>query len=231
VFTGVSGIRLKKSEAVDAAIEDAARRLSLFHSVTGIIEQSVNQGGGIFDYHSQRKASLIYDTDLEKYKAMLDFDPETGVYEADGVVFIRAVYTAANRFPVGKGHSSGGEQPAWVDNPPAEVAGFRAGVGYAGQRSLHKDTIVASYDTAVFSILESLSQEIKSLEESSQSSAGIFNQRSRSSSESASSGTLQGFSILESWTDPHTKAVWTLAVISPPEVFWATRLTLFCVFC
>jgi hypothetical protein len=78
-------------------------------------------------------------------------------------------------------------------------------VGYSVPQLYHSDTVVASYENAVISLIESSFVKIRTIESET-------NRADNSSSLSVASGTLTGFFVLDTWTDPANKAVWTLAI-------------------
>ncbi|MDR0630216.1 MAG: hypothetical protein LBG24_11410 [Treponema sp.] len=218
IFIGVAGVRMNRQEAIDLALEDAARRVAFFQRVAGEVLHRVEIGTGFLDYRSEHQAALHYDAEgYGTYREALEFDPEQDVRIEHQAVFVRTRYRASRSLPVKHRYAVKNERPQWVDNPPKQISGFWVGVGFAGPRLYHKDTVIASYENAVFSIIESISNTVSSKVESVQDSGGAFSAFSVvNSNEVRASGTLGGFYVLETWTDPATKAVWTLAIAEAP---------------
>jgi hypothetical protein len=205
VFTGVAdGFYLWKNRAIAQALKDAARRVSLYHSVGAYIQfdetydPASYQGSRIF---SQMK--IFYDEDYEKYISDLEYD-QKDVYEEYNAVFVRARYKGIDvKVPYsGAEHQS---KPQWIENPPPTIEGFPAAVGFAGGQLSYRKTIIASYEDAIFALLQNNGHIITGVQETS---GGVFSD----SSALRASGIIKGFYIVETWTDPRTKAVWTLAV-------------------
>jgi hypothetical protein len=213
VFLGVSGIRLKREDAVQAALEDAARKAALYHAVEGHFTQQESRGLGFFDFESVVEKELIFDE--ESYKTLvkdLQYNPDTDVYESDDTIFVRARY-AGNGFTINHLGSSSQERPAWITRPPREFEGFTAGVGYANRHKYLKDAIIQSYEAAVYAIVRNTSNTIHGSVNTYKDSANTLDSFDTNTANTvSSSAVLSGFYVLEIWIDPATKAVWTLAV-------------------
>jgi hypothetical protein len=212
VFTGVAGRFSNRNDSIQAALRDAARRLSFFYSVKGETLVQEHIGAGVFDYSREVERSLSYDEDLEKHLEKFQFDPSRDVFESNNAVFVVARVSAGQPMPSPAGHSAGRERPAWVDSPPGTIGGFIVGVGFAGRRSFHKDTVIASYENAVFELIENINTTVNDQREIYQNSYSIFDFDMSSSSTVVSRAALKNFYIIESWTDPANLSVWTLAV-------------------
>ncbi|MDR1031043.1 MAG: hypothetical protein LBL76_09255 [Treponema sp.] len=214
IFIGVAGVRMNHQEAIDLALEDAARRVAFFQAVGGEVLQRVEIGSGFFDYRSENQATLHYDEEgYQKYREVLVFDPEQDVRIEHHAVFVRTRYQASQSLLIKHQYATKHKRPQWVDNPPKQISDFWVGVGFAGPRLYHKDTVIASYENAVFSIITSISNTVSAKVETTQNSGEIFSSFSAiNSQEVSASGTLRGFYVIETWTDPATKAVWSLAI-------------------
>jgi hypothetical protein len=208
VFLGVSGRRLWRKDAVRAALEDAARKVALYHGVEGHFTQQGNRGLGFFDSEAVVEKELIFDN--EAYKTIvkdLQYNPDTDVYEADDTIFVRARH-AGNSFTINYQRSSPEEKPAWINSPPRNFEGFVAGVGYANRHKYLKDAIIKSYEAAVYAIVRNTANTIGG-------SVNTYKDSANTAYTVSSSAVLSGFYVLEIWIDPETKAVWTLAVATP----------------
>jgi hypothetical protein len=210
VFTGVaSGNYLSKDRAVELALRDAARQVSFFHGVEAVIRTAETYDPQFRVSRIGETRELVYDTDYEKLIPLLEFDPERDVYEEHGTLFVRTAYTGT----AGMTHNGGSPRaagtgipvrPAWVGNPPAEYGGFPCATGVAASRLHHKDTVTASYEDAVFALVKnSLAQVYASGQMSDRAMLGASLTLVR--------GAVKGFRILETWRDPESGAVWTLA--------------------
>jgi hypothetical protein len=210
-FLGAADIFSNREESIHLALEDAARKAVIFNLVEGQFASKTNIGAGFLDYSSETRASIKYN---ENYKDLVDaliFDPKTDVRLSNNTVFVHTRYIAP--YPVQTGYfasSQGKSMPGWIASPP-DIAGYIVGVGYAGRRASHKDTVNISYENAIYSILKIVSSTIKGYTENSQGS-GTFDNSSATNNVITASGVLKGFYVLDFWVDPATQAVWTLAI-------------------
>lgn len=212
VIIGVAGRLSNREKSIQAALDDAARRLSFFHSVGGQVTRRDRSGGGVFDFDLETDFQLAYDENLEAYRDKLRFDPRRDVFENNNAVFVVTRFSSGEPMPRAAGHSTGKERPLWVASPPARVGGFIAGIGFAGRRASHKDTVIASYENAVLALLENINTTVRGEYLSYQNNYSIFGLDTHSETASISEGSLKNFYVIESWTDPASLSVWTLAV-------------------
>jgi hypothetical protein len=212
VFFGVSGVRLNKNEAVSLALEDAARRIAFFNHVEGRLIQRELTGSGFFDYRSDSTAELYFAPDYRNLVAGLSFNPEKDVFIHNQALFVRVRYPGAVwGEEIGYTPDRINGRPGWIDNPPSVISGYVAGVGYAGPRLFFKDAVIASYENAVFSIIKNMST-ILIANESQSWGSGVFDFSVAGSNQVVAEGALKGFYILDTWADPRSMEVWTLAV-------------------
>ena len=204
LFVGSARRHLRLNDSIDAALHDAARKVAFFHSVSGEIVTHESSGalvGNTFVVHSE-----INDTgDYVRYLDKLEYNRKTDVFESDNTVFVHARYHSTSIINIGYTPVQNNEKPWWIDNPPSKIGSYSAAVGFSAARLYHNDTVVVSYENAIISLIESSVIGIRIIE----SETGISN---NSSSISIASGTLTGFFVLDTWTDPITKSVWTLAI-------------------
>ncbi|MDR1910150.1 MAG: hypothetical protein LBQ35_09590 [Spirochaetaceae bacterium] len=206
VIIGSAARRMNRDEALALALEDAARKAAIHDRVTGIIRRREIQQSGFMGFSSDTEMELISSQDYGAYLESLNYDPDTDVLERDNAVFVRA------RFPgiPGRGLAftlSSGDPPGWTGAPPL-FPGYLVGVGFSTAHRNLSDTVKASYDSAIFSIVEGLSSRVSvSQDDSNTGRASSYAARS-----SDARATLTGFYVLEIWIDPQTRAVWTLAV-------------------
>ena len=213
-FIGVSGIRSDPKETIRLALEDAARRVALFHKVSGEFFSEINIGSGAFDYTNNVFTTLDYDE--EGYKNFVDalqFNADTDSLETENAFFIRATYSAALPAPVSYRpvYNGSNKKPDWVDTPPLRIGDYEVGIGYAGRHSSTADTFFASYKNAAFSIIRNLNVTSRAGNLNYQAS-GTFDYKTSSDNIMYARSSLVNFYALDTWIDPNTKAVWTLAI-------------------
>jgi hypothetical protein len=205
VFTGVSSAYyLSKDRALILALQDAGRQVSFFHSVEVVIKSSEIYNPQFRIAHIDDEKELVYDTDYGKYIRLLEFDPERDVYEEHGALFVNAVYTGEIRGTAEYHRRTGTDKPSWVENPPEETGGFLYTVGVAGAHLSHKDTVIASYEDAVYAFVKNSFSNIYA-------SQAVDENTMLDNSFILFSGVVKGFHVLDTWRDPKSGAVWTLA--------------------
>jgi len=214
VFIGVAGRRSNPQETLQLALEDAARRVALFHEVTGEYAVENNIGSGAFDYTHNTYTSLYYNKEgAKQYVNALQFNANTDTLEIDNVFFVRATYPSAlpssiKYRPVYRGPD---KKPDWVDKPPAKIEGYEIGVGFAGRHSSLVDTYTNSCNNAIFAIIRNVNTTTRS-SNTLYHTGGLFGYKTASDNITYSYGILSGFYVLDTWIDPKTRTVWTLAI-------------------
>jgi hypothetical protein len=213
VFIGVAAVRSRREESVEKALEEAAKKVSIFERVEGTIYSYSSRGGRFLDYRSETVSSLDYNRNYTEYIEKLEYDPQE-VFQYENTIFVRTRYKGSLPLSYQSLPSGSGGRPGWVDNPPETISGYVAGVGYAGRRNAHRDTVVASYENAVLAILRDQNSKIWSASEGFRGS-GFLDYSMVSQKSLSAGGVLTGFYVLETWTDPAARAVWTLAIARP----------------
>jgi hypothetical protein len=215
VFLGVASVRSRIQESVNLALEEAARRIAIFREVEGEFTSYAANTGRLLDYRAETTASLRHDPAYRDYLEAVEFDEGSDVLRSENAVFVRVRYPGSlniNYRPSGpRPGGKPGDKPSWIESPPAMIGEYNAGVGYAGRRGAHRDTVTASYENAVFSIIRDLSTVSweRSVDYRGEGFlGGEFTVRQTIDAK----GRLTGFYALETWTDPSDKSVWTLAV-------------------
>jgi hypothetical protein len=203
---GVSNPMIKRQDEITAAKEDAARKTAMYFWIQGRIETVNNTGSGFFDYLYDSKIELLYDTELEKYKNQLTYDPQNDVLITREGIFIRFQYPSAVTEINYNANIING-QPNWIKNSgKPEFTGFVTAVGFSKNQRRLKDTIIKSTEDAVIRMIENLSTTINTKEVS------VAGQGSSSFIHTVSEGKLYDFQVIEFWIEPKTRYVYTLAV-------------------
>jgi hypothetical protein len=121
------------------------------------------------------------------------------------VLFVRAGYRGGDSAAVSYVRPPSDGKPAWIENQPARIGGQYAAVGFAAERVSYKNTVTASYEDAVFAMVQNHLYAVTAGQTEGGGAPGDF-------SVSYASGIVKGFYVLETWTDPDTGGVWTLAI-------------------
>jgi hypothetical protein len=220
VFIGAAGKRSNPKETLQLALEDAARRIALFHMVSGEYAIENNIGSGAFDYVNNTYTSLSYDEErLKLYVDALQYNADTDIIEIENTLIVRAVYPLTLSVPVKYRPSYGivDQKPSWVDNSSLEIEGYEVSVGYSGRYSSLTDTLKHSYQNAIFAIIRNINTTSKNSDMLYQNTGNLFGYKTASDNVTYSYGALNGFYILDTWFDPKTKSVWTLAIAGKAE--------------
>jgi hypothetical protein len=219
VFIGGASLRSNRDESIALALQDIARRISIFYAVEGKFVSRLKTGSSFFDYASDTQSSLSFNKDYLGFTESLEYDPGSDVMQIDNSIFVRARFKGQEAMRL---HyetplpAEGNAKPVWVDYPPTEISGRRVGVGYAGRRASHRDTVNASFEAAIFSIIRTVSGQV-SAGSTNYQGPGTFDYRSTNDTTVQAQGKLNGFYVLDTWIDPSTMSVWTLAIAYASE--------------
>ena len=207
VILGVSARQSSRANEVAIAKETAARKASMFHRVFATKTERQYIGVGFFDYIQDSYSLVEYDEQLEKYMERLNFDEDKDVFrDANGNVFIRFTYPVSfpGRIEYNFERDYSG-RPGWVSRPPVEISGFIAGVGRSGRLDRFADTVTQSYEAAAIAIASRMSTTM-STEDTAHQNQGTLN------IDRKSEAVISNFLVLETWEEPQTRAIFTLAI-------------------
>ncbi|AEF84913.1 putative lipoprotein [Treponema primitia ZAS-2] len=210
IFIGAAGVRTNRDDSIKLALQDAARKVSIFDNVEGQFVTNNKSGAGFFDYSTDTKTSLLFNEDYQEYLENLSFDPDTDVMQYENTIFIRTRYKGSIqvKYDLSTGSNS---KPSWIDNPPKEISRYTVGVGFAGRRSTYRDTVNASFEAAIFSIIREISSQV-GVDSTNYHGNVTFEYRSTTENTLTARGVLKDFYVLDTWTDKSNMTVWTLAV-------------------
>jgi hypothetical protein len=213
VFIGGAGLRSNRDESIQLALLDIARKVSIFNSVEGQFTTYNKIGSSFFDYTMDTTSSLRFNEDYQGFAENLEYDPDTDIIQIENTIFVRARFKAPDpiAIPYRITAEYGSSRPLWIDNPPAEISGYRVGVGFAGRRAYHRDTVNASFEAAIFSIIKEISSQVSAGALNYQGS-GVFDYRTTNDNMIIARGVLHSFYVLDTWIDPSNMTVWTLAI-------------------
>lgn len=220
VFIGAAGRRSNPKDTLQYALEDAAKRVSMFHRVSGEYAMENNLGSGAFDYSHNTFTSLFYDeAGSHQYIDTFQFDVDSDTMEIDNTFFIRVVYPSSlsgsvNYRPVYSGQDN---KPDWVTNPDFKINGYETGIGFSNRFSSIADTYANSSKNAVFAIIRNINTVSRSSDMLYQETGSLFGYKTTNDNITYSYGTLNGFYILDTWVDPRAKTIWTLAIARKSE--------------
>jgi hypothetical protein len=209
------GSYLIEKETVEAALQDAARRLAMYQKPTVVtVETSTDIGMSIFDYVNESSSSVEPDADYAAYIKDFQFNPERDIFVGAKTqnIFIRVRYSTLD-IPLLVDFvpsAQDGSRPSWIDDPP-DILGFSVGVGFANPRVLMKEALVSSYENAACALAWRKSAEVNA----EYLDAGAID--SHSTQKAKTTAHLHKFYILETWIDPKNSSVYSLAIATDIE--------------
>jgi len=215
VFIGVAEKRSDSKETLKFALENAAQRVAVFYHVSGEYAVENNIGSGAFDYSYRTRTRLFTDKEQsKKYVSALQYDVDTDTMEMENSFFIRTVYPSSlpNVVNFSPKYVGADRKPDWIDNPPIGIDGYEIGVGYSGRYSSMTDTFTNSWYNAIFAIIRGINSSARSSDLLYQSTGSLFGYKTSNDNMLYSFGALDCFYVLDTWIDPKSKSVWTLAV-------------------
>jgi hypothetical protein len=204
VVIGVASRHVKPDEGLEAALSDAARKVALYMGVSGKVIREQTTSGNFFDFSAVVSTEISYNTDFDKYRQALIYNEEKDILRTADTVFVRCSYPVSSIKNVN--YTAADSKPSWINSQPAEIAGYSVGVGFAGRHRRLSETIKKSYENAIIALLFNVSSIMIVLD------IDIAGHRAGSKLLEAAEGELNGFFVLETWIDPKTKSVWTLAI-------------------
>jgi hypothetical protein len=219
VFIGVAAKRADPDETLRLALEDAARRVAVFHKVSGEFAVEGHDDPGIFNYINNTYMTLHYDREgYGRHLESLLFNAGMDTLEMENTLIVRTVFPAALTVPVRyRPVYDADQKPSWVDTPSLEIEGYTVGVGFSDRYSSMADTYTNSYHNAIFAIIGNTATLSRSNTTLYEDNGSLFGYEASVYDVTYSYGTLTGFYVLDTWFDPKTKTVWTLAIAEKAE--------------
>jgi hypothetical protein len=198
---------VKRESEIDAAKEDAAKKVAMFYGLHGSIETTHSVGANFFDYVNDSKIDIKPNQDDAMYIDQLTLDPKKDVLIADGAVFVRFKHSTAGKSVNYTSSINVDGRPEWTfsRNLP-HIDGYITAVGFAQNQMRLRDTVYKSTEAAAVRMIEDshMEMQITDTVRTGYSSTGAIYARSE--------GRLNGFQVIEFWIDPKTGYVYTLAI-------------------
>ncbi|MDR1903770.1 MAG: LPP20 family lipoprotein [Treponema sp.] len=215
VVIGVSGRQRRRHEEIESALEDAARKVALYHGLKGKVVTVHKAGADFFDFYLNIDVRIdpAGGSGYDIYKNELKYDGENDVIRTNSAVFVRFTYPVSRLNPARYDSGLTGGKPAWLHNPP-EISGYITGVGFAKNQRWIKETIEKSCESAITALLARTSATIK-MRDADLAANGASSANTEITE--IIEGELTDFQILEIWIEPKTSSVWTLAVAKKKE--------------
>jgi len=207
IVVGVSGRLVNRAEEIDAARNEAARKVAMFHGFTGTVESFHRAGAGFFDFIFDSRIDLENIADYSRFADRLTFDPERDVLLFEGGTLVRFSY-AANVRPVNfVGVVDENGRPDWIGGRRLpEIEGYVAAVGFSQNQVWLRDTVTRSVRAAAAGLLKIASTSVRTVE------VDVPGRGSVTYIHSTSEGSLINFRVLEFWIEPGSMSVYTLGI-------------------
>jgi hypothetical protein len=207
---GISGKQSKPENEIIIARNNAAEKLSMYHNLLIDFQNIQGSGANILDYHNTTYVNVKYDTNIEQYLENLTFNEEKDFFTINRNTVIRFSYPV---FPAVKitqetTYDESGK-PEWIKTFPIDTDDFCFGVGMAAKQQRFTDTVMKSMINAAASIV-SRNASMNTVDANEVVSHMTTTHSSFIHQESK--GKLNNFYVLETWIDPNSGAVWTLAI-------------------
>jgi hypothetical protein len=202
---GVSGRMRSVEREIDRALDDAARQIALYHGLTGKAVTVLKTGAGYRDFYLVTESEFKPLNEGANYKETLRFDREKDLVRTDKAVFIRCVYDVPGLLPVERVYGNG--EPAWLHGDITEIPGYISAAGFSKNHRYLNETIVRSRESAAAALMTMVSSRITTRV----ADHTLWGGTAPTEIMEITEGKLLNFMILETWIEPGTGSVWTLA--------------------
>jgi len=191
---------------IEIARDDAARKVAMFHGVTGSVESHHRQGRGFFDFimesHINLESTVV---DHTPFIERLTFDPDRDVAVFERGTLVRFRYTAGVSRTGFTSTVDANGRPGWINNLNFDLAGYTAAVGFSQNQVWLQDTVLRATQATAARLIKGIDTIIdtSTVQEGGQTFTYIT---------SSSSGVLNDFRIIEFWVDPRNMSVYALGI-------------------
>jgi hypothetical protein len=207
---GVSGRMMRTETEIDRALDDAARQIALYHGLKGKAVTVLETGAGYRDFYLVTKSEFkpLHEGDYTGYREVLRFDRGKDLLRTDKAVFIRCVYDVPGLEPVEHIYGVDDGEPAWIHGSLVEIPGYISAVGFSKNHRYLGETIARSRESAAAALMAAVSSHI---------GTRTADHTIRGDAVTTEviveiiEGELFNFMVLETWIEPGTGSVWTLA--------------------
>jgi len=207
VVIGVSSRLVRRADEVEAAKNDAARKVAMFHGMRGTVESFHRTGASFFDFIAEARIDLEpVILDHARFIERLTFDPDHDVLLFEGGTLVRFRY-AARVVPVNSvGTLDADGRPGWInDRNLPNVGGYMMAVGFSQNQVWLRDTVMRSTRAAAASLIQGESTHTAT-------ETVVVNGQALTYIRSRSEGNLHNFRVIEFWIDPRNMSVYTLGI-------------------
>jgi hypothetical protein len=202
---GVSGRMRNAEREIGRALDDAARQIALYHGLKGKATTVLETGAGYRGFYLVTESEFTPMDEGADYREALRFDRDKDLFRTDNAAFLRCVYDAPGLLPVERVYGTENGEPAWLHANLTEIPGYISAVGFSKNRRYLSETIAMSRESAAAALMARVSSVIET------SATDRVNRGAVVTTREIVEGELINFMVLETWIDPQTGSVWTLA--------------------
>jgi len=209
VVIGISSRLARRADEIDAAKNDAARKVALFYGLEGRVEFFQRSGASVFDFIAESSVDLRpFIQDHERFLDRLFFDPDRDVLLFDSGSLVRFTYGAqVSRVATPSSRLDAQGRPEWAGGANLPwIAGHLTAVGFSQNQIWLRDTAMRSAQAAAARMIMAGGSDMRIFEIDAPGQGSVSYISSRSE------GILVDFRIIEFWIDPWDMSVYTLAV-------------------
>lgn len=208
---GVSSRLVRRDDELEAAQEDAAKKVALYYGVSGSVESRYRTGASFFSYIADSEVSIESTRDHSDFIDGLTFDPETDVLTFQGGTIVRFRYgSGIPRINYSDTPGRNG-RPTWINRNNFNIEGYVAAVGFSQNQVWLRDTVMKATEAAAARLITGIETSIENTVEDVQGQGSVTYITSKSS------GILNEFRILEFWIDPANLSVYALGIARVPN--------------
>jgi hypothetical protein len=206
-IVGIAGRKGSYDDSIKDALNDAARKVSLYYRAKGEYTIVQNDGTNILDkwISTDSKVELL-NGNFASYVDSLVYEKDTDIILLKGNYYVRTRYSGVADVPAYTSVVEKDGKPRWVTGQPVLISGYLTGIGGSRNKGKGKlqETYMASYEAAVLDVVQQLSSNSKNRIFDTEGGGRIL--------ESITMGkaTVTNVMILETYFDQKTSAVYTL---------------------
>jgi len=215
VVIGVSSRLSRHEDEIEAARNNAARKVAMFHGMNGTARFINRTGGNVLDFIAESEIDItLANADYTRFAERLTFDPERDVlrFEGKGILgrggtLVR--FRDAARVPgvsvAGTVDAEG--RPGWISNRDLpDIDGYTVAVGFSRNQVWLRDTVMLATENVAARLITGTESVV------STTTVEVIGQAAFTYVTSVSSGVLSNFRILEFWVDPSNMSVYALGI-------------------
>jgi len=192
---------------IEAAKNDAARKVAMFYGLRGIIEVVDAAGSSVFDFIFDSRVKLEHIVDYRQFLDRLRFDRDRDVFVHDYGTMVRFRYAASVTQVNFVGSIRANGRPNWLDRRRLpELEGYIVEIGFSENQWYLEETVMLSAANVAARMIRNISTRVDFV------GGDIAGEDAAVRTHFRSEGVLHGFRVLEFWIDPRNGHAYTLGI-------------------